>query len=124
MLELLEAVFLWIGVHFTGEAYLFFSKLQGILWSTADIVLILALLKIVGFVRARSREKKIVVRYLFLWISALITPLMLFAQSPRQFFLLEAALCGTQFLILVYTVIAERKRMVALMKKELHIVEA
>ena len=117
MLELLEAVFLWIGAHFTGEAYLFFSKLQGILWSAADIVLVLALLKIADFVRARSREKKIVVRYLFLWISALITPLVFFVKSPQQFFLLEAAVCGTQFLILVYTVIAERKRMVTVIKK-------
>jgi hypothetical protein len=124
MLERLEAVFLWIGAHFTAEAYLFSSKLQGILWSAADIVLVLALLKIADFVRAKSREKKIVFRYLFLWISALITPLMLFAQSPQQFFLLEAAICGTQFLILVYTDVAERKRMVAVMKKELHIVKA
>jgi peptidoglycan/LPS O-acetylase OafA/YrhL len=121
MLELLEASFLWIGAHFTAEVYLFSSKLQGMLWSAADIVLVLALLKIADFVRHRSGEKKIALRYLFLWLSALITPLMFFAQSPQQFFLLEAAICGMQFLILVYTVVAERKRMVAVMRKELHI---
>ncbi len=124
MLGRLEALFLWIGAHFTTEAYLLSSKLQGILWSAADIVLVLALLKIADFVRARSGETKIVIRYLLLWLSALITLLMFFVQSPKQFFLLEAAVCGTQFLILVYTVIAERKRMVAVMKKELDSVKA
>jgi hypothetical protein len=117
VLEALETSFLWIGAHFTADAYLFSSKLQGILWSAADIVLVLALLKIADFVRARSREKKIVLRYLLLWLSVLITPLLLFVQSPRQFFLLEASVCGTQFLILVYTVMVERKRMVAVIKK-------
>ena len=124
MLESLEAVFLWIGAHFTAEAYLLSSKLQGILWSAADIVLVLVLLKIADFVRARSGETKIVIRYLLLWLSALMTPLMFFVNSPQQFFLLEAAVCGTQFLILVYTVTAERRRMVAVMKKKLRIVQA
>ncbi len=122
MIKRVEGAFLWIGTHFTAEVYLSSSKLQGILWSAADIALVLALLKIADFVRARSREKKIVFRYLFLWCSALATPLMLFAQSPQQFFLLEAGICGVQFLILVYTVVAERKRMVAVMREELHIV--
>ena len=122
MLEPLEAAFLWVGAHFTAEVYLFSSKLQGIVWSAADIVLVLALLKIADFVRHRSGQKKIVFRYLFLWLSALITPGMLFAQSPQQFFLLEAAICGMQFLILVYTVVVERKRMAAVMRKGPHLV--
>jgi hypothetical protein len=119
MVGLLEEPLLWIGAHFTADVYLASSKLQGILWSAADIALVLAFLRIADFVRARTGEKKIRFRYHFLWLSALLTPLMLFARTPQQFFLLEAVICGTQFLILVYTVVAERRRMVAVMRKAL-----
>lgn len=117
MMKGLEAIFLWIGTHFTPEAYMFYSKLQGLLWSAADIVLILALLKIADWARRRREDRKIRVRYVLLLFSAVLTPLLLFSRTPKEFFRLESIICGVQFLILIYTVIVERKGMLVVIKQ-------
>lgn len=107
----------WIGANFTSGHYLFFSKAQGILWSAADIILVLALLKIADLARKREGEKKIVFRYALLWISAILTPLLVFCRTPREFFFLECILCGIQFSLLIYTVLAERGRAARVLKE-------
>lgn len=109
MMKGLETIFLWIGTHFTPEAYMFYSKLHGLLWSAADVVLILALLKIADWARRRREGKRIRVRYILVLFSALLTPLLLFSRTPKEFFRLECVICGIQFLILIYTVMVERK---------------
>jgi len=110
-MTLLETIFLWIGTNFTTEIYMLYTKLQGTLWSIADIVLVFVLLKIAGMVRKKTKKKEIVFRYLFLWFSAILTPVLIFTQTSRQFFLFESLVCGIQFLIIVYTVIPERRLM-------------
>ena len=109
-----EQIILWISRNFISESYLFHSKVQGILWSAADILLVLALLKIVALGRRRAGLKGPWVRYVLLGLSAVITPLLLFARTPGEFFRLESVICGGQFLILLYTAVFERKRLLDL----------
>lgn len=110
----LDQIFLWISVNFTAEAYLFHTKIQGIVWSLADIILVLALLRIVDLGRRKAGLKGPWVRYAFLCLTALLTPLLLFSRTRGEFFLLECIICGGQFLILLYTVVVERKRLLEL----------
>lgn len=79
------------------------------IWSMADLLLIFFILKITDLIRADRGKGKIVFRYLFLWSSAILTPLLILPQSKDGFFLLESLICGIQFSILVYTVILERR---------------
>jgi hypothetical protein len=109
-----EQIFLWISENFTAESYMFHSKIQVILWSAADIVLVLALLRIVDLGRRRDGLKRPLVRYVLLCLTALLTPLLLYSRTPREFFLLECIICGGQFLILLYTVVVERRRLLDL----------
>jgi hypothetical protein len=109
-----EQTILWISRNFTSESYLFHSKVQGILWSAADILLVLALLKIVDLGRRREGLKGPWVRYVLLGLSAVITPLLLFARTPGEFFRLESLICGGQFVILLYTALFERSRLLDL----------
>lgn len=104
-----EHLFLWIGTHFTTEIYMVSTKMQGILWSAADIVLVGILLKIVALARMKTHKRRIFFRYLGLLLSAIMTPLLAVARSPRQFLILESIICGIQFSILIYTIIWERK---------------
>jgi hypothetical protein len=110
----MEQFLLWISLNFTDEAYLFHSKIQVILWSAADIILVLAMLRIVNLSRRRVGLKGPLVRYVLLGLTAALTPLLLFARTPGEFFRLECIICGGQFLILLYTVVFERKRLLAL----------
>jgi len=89
---------------------MFYTKIQGMIWSLADFLLIFFILKIIDLVRANEGKGKIFFRYLFLWSSAVLTPLLILPQTKNGFFLLESIICGIQFSILVYTVMVERKR--------------
>jgi len=104
-----DVMFLWLAGHFTATTHLYFTKLQGIIWSLADIVLVFFLLKMVNVARAHVKKKRVTIRFLFLWLSAAITPLLIFAGTSGEFFILESIICGIQFVILAVTVITERK---------------
>ncbi|MFH0843918.1 MAG: hypothetical protein ABIG67_01675 [Pseudomonadota bacterium] len=106
----MDSLLLWIGTYFTEETYMFYTKIQGMIWSMADFLLIFFILKIIDLVRANEGKGKIFFRYLFLWSSAVLTPLLILPQTKDGFFLLESIICGIQFSILVYTVMVERKR--------------
>jgi hypothetical protein len=116
-MKLFETAFFWIGANFTTEVYMLSSRIQGILWSMADIVLVFVFLKICDLIRDQKKKKKILFRYFLLWLTAILTPLLIFTHEPKEFLILESAICGTQFAILVYTVIIERKSMVVFLKE-------
>lgn len=115
----IESIFLWLGTNFNPGLYLFTSKIQGILWSAADVVLVLAVLKIADLARGKQDLGRLVILHWVLWLSALLTPLLLMAATPRQFFLLECVICGSQFSILLYVACTEKTRILNLFYENL-----
>jgi len=115
--NLMDMVFLEIGKSFSTEAYMLTTKVQGILWSISDIIIIYVMLKIVSLIREKNRKKKIVFRYIFLWLSAILIPFLVFTVNPRQFFILESVIFGLQFSVLIYSVFAETKDTIAFFRK-------
>ena len=107
---------LWLSRHFTNEAYLFLTKVQGVAWSIVDLVLILFLLKIIDLARKKKKAKRILYRYLLLLFTALLVPFLIFAKTSGAFSLLESIICGIHFSILIYVVVMERKMMLNYMK--------
>jgi len=47
--NLMDMIFLEIGKNFSTEAYMLTTKVQGILWSISDIIIIYFMLKIATF---------------------------------------------------------------------------
>ena len=109
-------ILLWVSQNFTTEIYLFSTKIQGIIWSIVDIVLIYFLLRIIDLARAKIKMKRILFRYFFLLFSVVLTPFLVFVQTARVFFYLESIICGIHFSILVFIVFAERKMMLAFLR--------
>ena len=109
-----ENLFLWIGSNFDRSIYLSTSKIQAVCWSVADIALVLAVLKIADLARRRFALGRVMPLYLLLLGTAVITPLLVLAQTPWQFFVLECVICGCQFLILLYVALTERNRVLEL----------
>ncbi len=105
----LEKFYLWIGHGFTAEVYLLATKIQGILWSTADIIFIYFLLKLADLARKKNNKKKIFYQYHLLWLSAIFVPFLIFTTTSKQFFRLESIIFGLQFSILIYTIFADIK---------------
>jgi peptidoglycan/LPS O-acetylase OafA/YrhL len=67
------------------------------------------MLKIASLIREKNRKKKIFVRYVFLWLSAILVPFLVFTTTPKQFFILESVIFGLQFAVIIYSVITETK---------------
>lgn len=109
----MERLLLWISNHFTFEHYLVATKIQGLLWSIADIVLVYFFLKIAELSMSSVPGKKITYRYWLLWLSAFLTPFLLITKTKNQFFILDSVVCGIQYLILLYTLVLSGKRMQA-----------
>ena len=115
--NLMDMVFLEIGKSFSTEAYMLTTKVQGILWSISDIIIIYVMLKIVSLIREKNRKKKIIFRYILLWLSAVMVPFLVFTVTPSQFFILESVIFGLQFSVLIYSVFAETKDTITFFRK-------
>lgn len=113
-MALLENALFWLATHFSTDAYLVSTKVQGLLWSAADIVLVFVLLRIADLLRRHANTRPIRWRYLLLGLTVLLTPLLAFVSLPRHFLVLESVICGIQFLLLVYTLVAEREQFAGL----------
>lgn len=116
-MDRLDPAFLWIASHFTPEVYLVSTKVQGLFWSVADLLLVFVFLRIADVLRAVEGNPSLRWRYAFLAVTGLLTPLLLFAQSSRGILLLESLICGVQFLILVATLVLERARFLGLARR-------
>ena len=108
-MRILDKFFLWIGATFTVSAYMNSTRIQGLLWSAADITLALVFLKIADEARARAGKGKIRFRYGLVWASALLTLILPFARNPREFFHLESLIFGLQYLVLLFSAFTESR---------------
>ncbi len=113
----MEMVLLEIGKNFSTEAYMMTTKVQGILWSISDIIIIYVMLKIVSLIREQNQKKKILLRYVFLWLSAILVPFLVFTITPKQFFILESIIFGLQFSVLIFSILTETKDTIIFFKK-------
>lgn len=110
-MESIDAIFLHIGDSFSRETYFLLTKIQGILWSIANTVIVFYFLKIADLIRIHNHLKQIRYRYYFLLVSAILSLFLLFTENGTIFFSLEAAIYGIQYTILLYTMILERKEL-------------
>lgn len=98
---------LFIGTRFTSDLYMTATRIQGILWSISDVLLIFILLKIIVFIKGGRSSRRLFVQFLLLWLSAALAPFLLFLDDPRRFFILESVIFGLQFAVLIYSLFAD-----------------
>ena len=116
-MEIVTNTLLWVGNHFSHEIYYTTTKFQGFFWSLADIAIVWYMLKIADFIRSRTGKPKITWRYYLLLLSAILTPfLILVMKTATQFFILEAVIFVIQYLLLMYSVVSEKKGVLLFVK--------
>jgi len=113
----LETIFLAIGQGFSPAIYLMATKIQGILWSAADVTLIYYLLKIADQARAGQDGRKARWRYRLLALSGLLMPPLLLMPDARSFFIQESLVFGLQFAVLLHTLATDTRPILALLVK-------
>jgi len=119
-METMTDMLLWIGNNFSRDLYFTTTKIQGIFWSLADIAIIWYMLRIADFIRNQFGRPKITLRYYLLLLSTLLTPFLLVMKTAKQFFILETAIFAVQYLLLMYSVVAERKDTLRFIRTILH----
>jgi hypothetical protein len=107
----MDALVQWAAGNFTFNLYMLTTKIQGILWSIADIALVYYFLKIAAVASDDRQSAKMRIRFSFLWLSAILTPFLLITHTRLQYLILDAVICGFQYLILLYTLVFSGKRM-------------
>ena len=107
----MDALVQWAAGNFTFDLYMLTTKIQGILWSIADIALVYYFLKIAAITSDDRQTAKMRIRFSCLWLSAILTPFLLITHTKFQYFFLDAVICGFQYLILLYTLVFSGKRM-------------
>ena len=113
-MQVIENALLWLVQNFDTSRYMFHTKLQAFVWSLADVVLIFAFLKIIDRIKRKESNKGITKRFWFLYFSAGLKIIPFFFRTPEIFISLDFFICGLQYAILVYTIIADRKVLMAL----------
>jgi len=118
-MSVLESWFFEIASRFDAGTYLLWTRFQVLGWSVADLVILFAVLKVSDLARARECRRKIRFRYLLLLLSAALIPFAVLAEGSDQVFLWEAAVFGLQFAVLLFSVLVERKAVLALIRSHL-----
>ena len=108
-METLTDILIRVGNYFTDDLYFTTTKIQGIFWSLADIAIAWYMLKIADIIRKRIGKRKISRRYYFLFLSAILTIFLPVMKTRKYYFILESAIFAIQYLLFMYTVVAERK---------------
>lgn len=108
----MRELLLWISKNFDKTAYLGLTKIQGLLWSVADIVMILTFLLVVDILVRKQGSRVSCWRYILLFSTVLMTPFLLFTRSSQAFFLLESVIFGIQYFVLLYTLVKNSRPVV------------
>lgn len=92
----------YIGTRFTQEDYLYWSRIEGSLWTLADIVIAFCLIRMGNEARGFLGVRKHRLSYV-LWLCTLPAAAFIpFVQSGMTFFRLELAVTIPHFLIILY----------------------
>ena len=110
----IEDFLLWLAHNFDTPRFMFHTKIQAIFWSVADVVLIFAFLKIIDRVKKEMGGPRVHVRFWLLYFSALLKIALFFFKNPNIFLSVDYIICGLQYAILLYTVIADWKTIMRL----------
>ncbi len=103
MLELVRA----IGSEFTHEQYMFWSRVQGTLWTAADVALIFYLIRIMNLFRRHLGLRRHLWSYAVLGATLPFAALVPVVENARTFFYLELAVTIPHFLLILYLCVGD-----------------
>ena len=101
------------AASFTPEQYLWWTRLQCIAWTSADAVIVFALIRLANAARALQGKPPHLFPYLLLGFSLIFAPLVFIAPTGRLVFFLELLITVPHFLLILYVLAVNRNTLVA-----------
>ena len=99
---MLHDFILWLGAQFSPEQYLFWTRIQCLAWTTADIVIVFYAIRIANLGRHLIGQPLHRIPYLILAATIPPVPVIATAATGWGIFLLELAITIPHFCLLVY----------------------
>jgi hypothetical protein len=103
---MLNQAILWLGERFSPEQYLFWTRIQCLMWTSADVVIVYYLLRIANLGRRLIGVRAHRYSYVILVLTLPGMPFIALAQNGSQIFLLELAITVPHFLLILYVLAA------------------
>lgn len=94
------------------ELFFQLAKIEGILWSVFDFLMVFFFLKFINIIRLKNNLKPYKKAFYFLYFSFIITPLLLFTTDLFYFFLIEIIVLNIQYFILIYAILNNYKLLI------------
>ena len=105
----MDNILIWIAENLTDTMYLKLLKIQGILWSIGDSILIYYFLKTLDAVRRKNNKRRIIIRYVIFWVTVVMILFLLFSRDTDRFWLIAFRLVGIQIAIGIGSVFMDGK---------------
>lgn len=98
-----------IGPYFSSDAYLTWTRVQCVLWTAADVVIVVVLLLMANRVRTAVGVRPHVYSFILVALTVCLVPFVILASTGRLVFLLELLVTVPHFLLILYVLLADRK---------------
>lgn len=95
-----------IGGRFGPDQYLFWTRIQCLLWTGADFVIVFHLLRIANLARALLGRRTHFISYIVLFATLPLAPFVLVAPTGGLIFLIELLVTVPHFLLILYVIAA------------------
>jgi len=112
----MNAVIERIGGLFSPEQYLFWTRIECIAWTAADVALIFAMLRLGDLARRAAGREPHRVSYIVLALTLLAALGVPLSPNGRMIFLAELAVTIPHFLIIIYVLVADLRAGAALLR--------
>ena len=96
-----------LGHHFTHEQYLFWSRIQGTLWTLADLGIVFYLIRVTNLFRTYLDMRRHRGSYVLLAATVPFAVFVPIVESAKGFFYLELAVTIPHFLLILYLCISD-----------------
>lgn len=99
---MLHDLILWLGAQFSPEQYLFWTRIQCLAWTSADIIIVFYAIRIANLGRGMIGQPLHRIPYIILAATIPFVPFIATAATGWHIFLLELAITIPHFCLLVY----------------------
>lgn len=108
---MIDAVVRWMGEHFTPEQYLFWTRIECLAWTGADLVIVYCLLRLANLARQIAGMRRHIVSFAILGLTVLLIPAVAVAPGGQLIFVLELLITMPHFVIILYVLAADAATM-------------
>ncbi len=117
---MLHDFILWMGAQFSPEQYLFWTRIQCLAWTSADIIIVFYAIRIANLGRQIVRQPLHRIPYMILAATIPFVPFIAVVATGWGVFLLELAITIPHFCLLVYLGAANFRVFPAMLARFIH----